>query len=49
MNLMERNDIKFFNFKPAGEMGTDKLANYMRKLTPGEFINKINKKDKVTK
>ena len=48
-DMVERNDIKFFNFKPAGEMGTDKLANYMRKLTPGEFINKINKKDKVTK
>ena len=45
-DLVERNDIKFFNFTPAGEMGTDKLANYMRKLTPGEFIRKINKKDK---
>ena len=48
-DLVERNDIKYFNFTPAGEMGTDKLANYMRKLTPGEFIRKINKKDKVTK
>tara|TARA_A200000113_G_scaffold23995_3_gene20444 strand:- start:43 stop:1203 length:1161 start_codon:yes stop_codon:yes gene_type:complete len=47
-DLVERNDIKYFNFTPAGEMGTDKLANYMRKLTPGEFIKKINKKDKVT-
>ena len=45
-DLIERNDIKYFNFTPAGEMGTDKLANYMRKLTPGEFIRKINKKDK---
>jgi hypothetical protein len=45
-DLMERNDIKYFNFTPAGEMGTDKLANYMKKLTPGEFIKKINKKDK---
>ena len=45
-DLIERNDIKFFNFTPAGEMGTDKLSNYMRKLTPGEFIRKINKKDK---
>ena len=45
-DLIERNDIKFFNFTPAGEMGTDKIANYMRKLTPGEFIRKINKKDK---
>ncbi|AOV60997.1 cytitidyltransferase [Synechococcus phage S-CAM22] len=48
-DLIERNDIKFFDYTPAGEMGTDKLANYMRKLTPGEFIRKINKKDKVTK
>jgi hypothetical protein len=48
-DLIERNDIKFFNYTPAGEMGTDKLANYMRKLTPGEFIRKINKKDKDTK
>ena len=45
-DLIERNDIKYFNFTPAGEMGTDELANYMRKLTPGEFIRKINKKDK---
>jgi hypothetical protein len=45
-DLIEKNDIKYFNFTPAGEMGTDKLANYMRKLTPGEFIRKINKKDK---
>ena len=48
-DLIERNDIKYFNFTPAGEMGTDELANYMRKLTPGEFIRKINKKDKDTK
>ena len=48
-DLVERNDIKFFNYTPAGEMGTDKLANYMRRLTPGEFIRKINKKDKDTK
>ena len=48
-DLVERNDIKYFDFTPAGEMGTDALANYMRKLTPGEFIRKINKKDKVTK
>ena len=45
-DLVERIDIKLFDFTPAGEMGTDKLANYMRKLTPGEFIRKINKKDK---
>ena len=29
------------------EYGTDSLANYVRALTPGEFIRKINKKDKV--
>ena len=45
-DLVERNDIKMFDFTPAGEMGTDKLANYMRRLTPGEFIRKINKKEK---
>lgn len=48
-DLLEVNDIKFFNYAPAGEMGTDKLTNYMKRLTPGEFIRKINKKDKVTK
>ena len=48
-DLVERNDIKFFNFTPAGLMGTPELTNYMRRLTPGEFIKKINKKDKVTK
>ena len=45
-DLVERNDIKYFDFTPAGEMGTDKLTNYMKRLTPGEFIRKINKKDK---
>lgn len=45
-DLIERNDIKMFDFTPAGEMGTNKLANYMRRLTPGEFIKKINKKEK---
>ena len=29
------------------EYGTDSLANYVRAMTPGEFIRKINKKDKV--
>ena len=28
-------------------MGTDELTNYMKKMTPGEFVKKINKKDKV--
>ena len=47
-DLTETNNLKFFNFSPAGEIGTDKLAAYYRKMTPGEFIRKINKKDKVT-
>lgn len=48
-DIVERIDIKLFDFTPAGEMGTDELVNYMRKLTPGEFIRKINKKDKDAK
>ena len=48
-DLVERNDIKFFDYTPAGEMGTDELTNYMKRLTPGEFLKKINKKDKVAK
>ena len=48
-DLVERNDIKFFDYTPAGEMGTDELTNYMKRLTPGEFLRKINKKDKVAK
>ena len=31
------------------EFGTDSLADYVRRITPGEFIKKINKKDKVAK
>ena len=42
-DLSESNNIKGFNFKPAGEIGTDELANVLRQLTPGEFIKKINK------
>ena len=45
-DLVEINKLKFFNYKPAGEIGTDKLANYMKRLTPGEFIRKLNKRDK---
>ena len=48
-DLVEINKIKFFNFTPAGEIGTDELANYYRKLTPGEFLKKINKKEKALK
>ena len=47
--IKERNDIKFFDYTPAGQMGTDELTNYMKRLTPGEFLKKINKKDKVAK
>ena len=48
-DLQEINKIKYFNFTPAGEIGTDELANYAKKLTPGEFVKKINKKEKVLK
>ena len=47
-DLVEINDIKYFNWKPAGEVGTDQLDSYVRKLTPGEFIRKLNKKDKTS-
>ena len=47
-DLVEVNDIKYFNWKPAGEVGTDELNNYVRKLTPGEFIRKLNKRDKTS-
>ena len=47
---MERKNSVFgFEFTHAGEVGTDKIAAYYRKMTPGEFLKKINKKDKVTK
>ena len=49
-DLTEKNILDFgFDYTPAGEVGTKQLNDYMRKLTPGEFIRKINKKDKVTK
>ena len=47
-DLVEKNDRFGFDWAPAGEQGTDELDNYMRRMTPGEFIRKINKKDKVT-
>tara|TARA_X000001036_G_C20660406_1_gene798685 strand:- start:653 stop:1813 length:1161 start_codon:yes stop_codon:yes gene_type:complete len=47
-DLVEVNDLKYFNWKPAGEVGTDQLNNYVRKLTPGEFIRKLNKRDKTS-
>ena len=42
-----KNSVYGFEFTPAGELGTDELAAYVRKMTPGEFIKKINKKVKV--
>ena len=49
-DLTEKSILDFgFDYTPAGEVGTKQLNDYMRKLTPGEFIRKINKKDKVTK
>ena len=47
-DLIEKNDRFGFDWTPAGEHGTDELDNYMRRLTPGEFIRKINRKEKVT-
>ena len=47
-DLVEKNDIHGFDFTPAGEVGTPELADYVRRLTQGEFIRKINKKEKVT-
>ena len=46
-DLVEVNDLKYFNWKPAGEVGTKELDDYVRKLTPGEFIRKINKDNKT--
>ena len=44
-----KNSVYGFEFTPAGELGTDELAAYVRKMTPGEFIKKINKKVKDKK
>jgi hypothetical protein len=44
-DLIERVDIKLFDFTPAGEIGTEELANYVKQLTPGEFLKKINKRN----
>ena len=32
----------------AREFGTDSLTNYVKRLTPGEFVKKINKTKKAT-
>ena len=49
-DLVEKNDRYGFDWTPApGTPGEPELTNYMKRMTPGEFIRKINKKDKVTK
>jgi len=43
-DLTERNDIHGFDFTPLGELGTDDLTKKIIALTPGQFIQKINKR-----
>ena len=45
-DLVERNDIKRFDFTPLGQIGTDELARKVAAMTPGQFIQKINKRNK---
>lgn len=45
-DLVERNDIKRFDFTPLGQIGTDELARKVAAMTPGQFIQKINNKNK---
>lgn len=45
-DLVEINDLKAFNWTPMGEIGTDKLRDRVIAMTPGQFLKKINKKDK---
>ena len=42
-------EVKDYTDPSSREWGTDSLATYVKKLTPGEFVKKINKKDKITK
>jgi len=46
-DLIEKNDIHGFDFTPQGEIGTKELAQSVAKMTPGQFIQKINKRNKV--
>lgn len=46
-DLVERNDIKRFDFTPLGQLGTDELARKVAAMTPGQFIQKINKRNKT--
>lgn len=45
-DLIERNDIHGFDFTPLGELGTDELAHKVAAMTPGQFLQKINKRNK---
>ena len=47
-DLVERNDIKRFDFTPLGQIGTDELARKVVAMTPGQFIQKINKRKQVS-
>ena len=44
-DIVEVND---YTDPSSREWGTDSLTDYVKKLTPGEFVKKINKKDKTS-
>jgi hypothetical protein len=46
-DLTEKNDIHGFDFTPQGLIGTSELSQSVVKMTPGQFIQKINKRNKV--
>ena len=49
-DLIEKNDRYGFDWTPApGTPGEPQLTNHVKRMTPDEFIRKLNKKDKVTK
>ena len=41
-------EVKSYTDPSTREWGTDSLTTYVKKLTPGEFLKKINKKDKTS-
>ena len=41
-------EVKDYVNPSSREWGTDSLTDYVKKLTPGEFVKKINKKDKTS-
>ena len=45
-DLAEVNDIRLFNWTPAGLIGTEELTKKITGMTPGQFIRKINKNKK---